>query len=66
MTVNIDTCRELAEFIPENVISVAESGITRRSDVENLMEVGYRRFLVGEALVRSDEPEKLLRSLRGL
>lgn len=44
---------------------VAESGIFDRSDVERLEACGAAAVLVGEALVRSDDPAALIASLRG-
>jgi len=55
----------LAAVIPRDRVALAESGIRSRADVESLAEAGFRAFLVGEALLRSDDPEALLRELRG-
>ncbi|QTX31807.1 indole-3-glycerol phosphate synthase TrpC [Aminithiophilus ramosus] len=44
---------------------VAESGIFDRRDVERLEACGAAAVLVGEALVRSDDPAALIASLRG-
>ena len=55
----------LAGSIPAGAVRVAESGIRSRADVERLSEAGYTAFLVGETLLRSDDPEETLRSLRG-
>jgi indole-3-glycerol phosphate synthase len=35
---------------------VAESGISRRSEIESLEAAGYDAFLIGEALVSGDDP----------
>ena len=56
---------DLAETIPADRVRVAESGIRTRADVEALSAAGYRAFLVGETLLRSQEPEVALRALRG-
>ena len=55
----------LAAGIPSPTVRVAESGIRTREDVETLAAAGYGAFLVGETLLRSDEPEVVLRGLRG-
>jgi indole-3-glycerol phosphate synthase len=44
----------------EGVVSVAESGLKSADDVARMRESGYNAVLVGEALVTSPEPEKLL------
>jgi len=55
----------LAAAIPAGVVRLAESGIRSRADVERLRDAGYTAFLVGETLLRSEDPEETLRSLRG-
>jgi indole-3-glycerol phosphate synthase len=47
--------------MPDHVVTVAESGIRERADVPE----GYDAILVGESLVKSDDPTAALRELRG-
>jgi indole-3-glycerol phosphate synthase len=42
---------------------VAESGIRSRADIDRLMAAGYEAFLVGEHLMRSDDPADALWAL---
>ena len=44
---------------------LAESGIRSREDVVALTTAGFQAFLVGETLLRAEDPEEELRSLRG-
>lgn len=53
----------LASEIPPGPIRLAESGISSRSDVERLAASGWQAFLVGERLLRADDPEEALREL---
>ncbi|HVO51165.1 MAG TPA: hypothetical protein VMV60_09250 [Thermoanaerobaculia bacterium] len=55
----------LGALLPENAVRVAESGIRTRADVEALRTAGYGAFLVGETLLRSSDPARTLRELRG-
>lgn len=55
----------VAPSIPPGPVAMAESGVRGRADVERLSAAGYRAFLVGEALLRSEDPEDELRALRG-
>lgn len=55
----------LAKAIPEGPVRLAESGIRTRQDVERLARAGFQAFLVGETLLKSEDPEDALRSLRG-
>lgn len=54
-----------AKQIPEGPVRLAESGIRSREDIVALTEAGFQAFLVGEALLRAEDPEEELRSLRG-
>ncbi len=54
---------ELGALLPQNVVRVAESGIGTRADIEQLRGAGYQAFLVGESLMRQEEPGAALRAL---
>lgn len=59
-TVNLDTTGRLAECIQQHgrndILLVSESGIHTRADVERLHSVGAGAILVGESLMRSEDP----------
>lgn len=55
----------LIPLIPDNVLRVAESGISTRTDVEFAVENGADAILVGEALVRGGDPARTMRVLLG-
>jgi indole-3-glycerol phosphate synthase len=54
----------LAPAIPAGPVRLAESGIRTREDVLRLSEAGFEAFLVGEALLSSEDPQQMLRELR--
>ena len=57
----LETTLELLPRIPQGRIVVAESGIRGRADVSMLMDRGVPAFLVGEALMRAENPGMALR-----
>jgi len=57
--VSVATSRELARFAPPDAILVSESGLTP-ADVRELRNAGYSGFLVGETLMRADDPAKAI------
>jgi indole-3-glycerol phosphate synthase len=61
--VSIDVSRELIAEAPRDAVLVSESGLRTGSDLKRLRGLGYRGFLIGEALVRAENPERYLRSL---
>jgi indole-3-glycerol phosphate synthase len=62
---DIGQVEALARAIPAGPVRLAESGIRSRSDVVRLQAAGYEAFLVGEALLRQEDPEQALRDLKG-
>jgi indole-3-glycerol phosphate synthase len=62
--VDVNTSLRLAEMIPKNVISVAESGIDSGADIARLRGAGYHAFLIGESLMKTGSPGEALRALQ--
>lgn len=62
--VTLETSLRLAEFIPEGVVRVSESGIRDARDIGTLQAAGFSAFLVGERLMLAGDPEAALRGLR--
>lgn len=54
--VSIDTSLALAERFPGGVVRISESGISDPRAVRRLRQAGYHGFLVGEHLMRAEDP----------
>jgi indole-3-glycerol phosphate synthase len=63
--VDVATAEDIAPFLSEAAVTVAESGIHSRVEAMRMKAAGYDAILVGEALVRSPDPASLLRELAG-
>lgn len=63
-TVNLDNAVSLREYIPENVVYVAESGVKTPSDGTQLIKSGADAVLIGEALMRSNNKGEFLKQMR--
>ncbi|HEX8890273.1 MAG TPA: indole-3-glycerol phosphate synthase TrpC [Pyrinomonadaceae bacterium] len=61
--VSLEVSVNLAEHASANALLVAESGLRSAQDLRRLHTLGYRGFLIGETLMRADEPERALREL---
>jgi indole-3-glycerol phosphate synthase len=61
--VNLDTLMELSSLIPNHILRIAESGIATGAEIKELHSFGYQAFLIGEALMRAEEPGKKLQQL---
>jgi indole-3-glycerol phosphate synthase len=64
--VSLDTSLLLAREAPSDALLISESGLKSPDDLQRLREAGYRGFLIGETLMRAEDPEQALRSFRGL
>ncbi len=60
--VSLETSMQLAAAAPNGALMISESGIESPEDIERLRNLGYDAFLIGEALMRADDPGKLLQS----
>ena len=61
--VNLQTTITLKKKIPDNMLIVTESGILARADVQLMQSNGVNAFLVGEAMMRAQDPGLELQSL---
>lgn len=61
--VSLDVSRQLGEIAPQDVTLISESGLGSHRDIAELARLGYRGFLIGETLMRSDDPQASLRRL---
>jgi indole-3-glycerol phosphate synthase len=61
--VDLETAFRLADSIPKNVLSVAESGIHNGADIARLRAAGYQAFLIGESLMKAKSPGAALKEL---
>jgi indole-3-glycerol phosphate synthase len=63
LKVDVERTFELLPLIPEGTTVVAESGLSRRDQLDRLAQAGVDAVLVGEALMRSPDLERATRAL---
>jgi indole-3-glycerol phosphate synthase len=61
--VDLALTERLRKLIPTTVVVVAESGIRTPDDARRVYEAGANAILVGEALMRADDPAQRIREL---
>jgi indole-3-glycerol phosphate synthase len=54
--VDLATAEKIAPMLADVPVTVAESGIFRREDAARMQAAGYDALLVGESLVRAEDP----------
>jgi indole-3-glycerol phosphate synthase len=60
---NLTTSARLKPLLPKGMIAVSESGINSADDLRALLGHGYDAVLIGETLMKSDDPGSTLRHL---
>ncbi|MBQ9421220.1 MAG: indole-3-glycerol phosphate synthase TrpC [Lachnospiraceae bacterium] len=63
-SVDTGNSARLRKLVPDHVLFVAESGITAPSDTAALRMAGADAFLIGEALMRAERKDQMLRAFR--
>lgn len=63
--IDLDISEILRPLIPPHILTVAESGIHQSAQAKHMRELGFDAILVGEALVRSNDPSKLIKFMQG-
>ena len=60
---SLDTSERLIAEAPRDRIMISESGLQTPKSLRHLQALGFRGFLIGEALMRAPDPETALREL---
>ena len=58
-TIDLHNTGRLAPMVPEGCLLIAESGILGDEDVRYLKETGANGFLIGRALMESENPKQV-------
>ena len=61
--VSLKTSEDLIGFAPKDSILISESGIKTPNDILRLKNLGFRGFLIGETLMRSENLQLALKEL---
>jgi indole-3-glycerol phosphate synthase len=65
LDVRLETSLELISLIPDECIAVGESGLSTNADLVRLRNAGFDAFLIGEHLMRAEDPAAALANLLG-
>jgi indole-3-glycerol phosphate synthase len=63
LEVTLETSRQLSRYIVPDKVFISESGIKTPEDIGSLEACGFHAFLIGETLMRAEDPAAMLRSL---
>lgn len=53
---NIELSKDLAKFIPNQYVKIAESGLSSPTEIQELRSCGYKGFLIGESFMKEENP----------
>jgi indole-3-glycerol phosphate synthase len=60
-----DAAVRIAPVLPADIVPVAASGFSCRKEIQKAIYAGIFNFLVGESLIRAENPQTAIRTLRG-
>ncbi|HQZ97769.1 MAG TPA: indole-3-glycerol phosphate synthase TrpC [Pyrinomonadaceae bacterium] len=60
LEVSLDVSRELIGLRPEGVLMISESGLSTKDEIDELKELGFNGFLIGETLMRTGNASETL------
>ncbi|MCH2365129.1 MAG: indole-3-glycerol-phosphate synthase TrpC, partial [Planctomycetes bacterium] len=63
--VSLETTRSLLPEVPEGAVVISESGFFKREELEMMTGWGVDGFLIGEGLMRAENPGEALAGLLG-
>jgi indole-3-glycerol phosphate synthase len=61
---SLAVAEELLPHIPRGVLAISESGIHSAEDTHALVAAGARGFLIGERLMKAEDPAELIRAIK--
>lgn len=65
-TVDTKNSENLRKLVPENIIFIAESGITNAQDIKNLKNNNVNGVLIGETLMKAQDKKQKLLELKSM
>ncbi|MBV8425503.1 MAG: indole-3-glycerol phosphate synthase TrpC [Candidatus Eremiobacteraeota bacterium] len=63
---NLAVAAELLPQIPSGILAISESGIHSAEDTRALVAAGARGFLIGETLMRTNDPAELIGGIKAV
>jgi len=63
---DINTSHDLIKTLPSHITTISASGISTALQAQSLYQSGFNAVLVGESLIRSENPVQLIKAMRGV
>ncbi|WP_268912152.1 indole-3-glycerol phosphate synthase TrpC [Lentilactobacillus sp. SPB1-3] len=63
-TVDLNNSLSLKELVPNNILTISESGIKTKDDVHKLKHAGFNGILIGETLMRASNKRELIKDFK--
>lgn len=63
LVVSLNVSRDLSKYINNDKVFVCESGLTTSKEIKEMINLGYKGFLIGSYLMESDSPGAELKKL---
>ncbi|MFQ5660306.1 MAG: indole-3-glycerol phosphate synthase TrpC [Gammaproteobacteria bacterium] len=63
LAIDLTVARDMAQYFPDDVIKICESGVFTRAEIDTFSELGYDGFLIGTSLMLDGRPGEALNEL---
>ena len=63
MTIDLQNFKTMIDYLPNDSLKIAESGIKNNTDLKYITDLGYDGVLVGSSLMKTKKPGKALENL---
>ncbi|MDH4468973.1 MAG: anthranilate phosphoribosyltransferase [Bacteriovoracaceae bacterium] len=63
LEISLSTSKTLASLVSSDVILISESGIETRQEMEELLQYGFKGFLIGSSLMKNSSPALALKHM---
>ncbi|MDG2348521.1 MAG: indole-3-glycerol-phosphate synthase [Gammaproteobacteria bacterium] len=63
LEVDLNTAKRLIKNVPDQCVAICESGLSKASEIKEMLALGYEGFLIGSSLMSQSEPDLALKKL---
>jgi indole-3-glycerol phosphate synthase len=64
LEVNLQCSLNLRPHVPDEILIISESGMKTSDDIRRIRDAGFHGVLIGESLMRADDPGELLQEFK--
>ncbi|MCX7726613.1 MAG: indole-3-glycerol phosphate synthase TrpC [Chitinispirillaceae bacterium] len=63
---DINVTLNIIKYIPQHIMVISESGFFTKEDIKRVYDAGVKAFLIGEAIMKQENPEEFRKEIKTL